>query len=129
MSYSFYKIEDPKFLLIIGDNSESIFEFMCAKELAGLKRDDCYDKTDDSFIAGLVNDMPIFHPLNKYNRFIFLNRKRLDTGLIVHECVHLSKLIMNSDIYDCNEEEFAELTEKLFNKIIDIIKVNRKLIL
>ena len=89
----------PEYTLIIGKNSEDIFNFFDVEELHGLYKKDCYDNPTNAYIAGLCNVYPDDH--NKL--FLFLNATRLGNGykdvlLIMHESMHLSLEIHGTDL-------------------------------
>ena len=117
------------FELILGENSVALFNHLDTDQVAGLYKTDAEIKMDSetsAFIAGLTN-------LHQKKIFVFLNmlRIRKEPSIIVHESVHMAKIIMtlkhlpNVDLYrdpylnitDENEEEFAETVELVYELI------------
>ena len=89
----------PEYTLIIGKNSEDIFNFFGVEELHGLYKKDCYDNPTNAYIAGLCN----VYPKDPSKLFLFLNSIRLGNGykdvlLIMHESMHLSLKIHGGDL-------------------------------
>lgn len=118
-------ISKYKFILIVGNNSESIFEYLGKEEWSGLsaKEAKAYKETDsDAYIAGWTNELPPKHPDRKWSTyFIFLNKRRLEKKYLsqVHESVHLAKAVMDYPIItDKNEEEFSTIVEHCYRAII-----------
>ena len=128
----------PKFRLIMGYGSLSLFDALRLDEVAGLKRKDAEQfvenlrlngKTERSgaFIAGLTN------LYNGKEFFVFFNLERMNHSqgyafrLLAHEPLHMARLLIttieNPDIdyikdpwvnlTDANEEYFAEMLERV----------------
>jgi hypothetical protein len=117
------------FELILGENSLALFDHLDTEQVAGLYKADAEKKIDSqtsAFIAGLTN-------LHQKKIFVFLNmlRIRKEPSIMVHESVHMAKIIMtlkylpNVDLFrdpylnitDENEEEFAETVELVYELI------------
>jgi hypothetical protein len=117
------------FDLILGENSIALFDHLQTEQVAGLLKNDAAKKIDSetsAFIAGLTN-------IHQKKWFVFLNMKRIrkEPSIIVHESVHMAKVLMtlkylpDIDIYrdayltitDENEEEFAEMVELVYESI------------
>ena len=121
--------EFPEFTLIVGEKSEDIFNFFGVDEMHGLKKVECYDRSDDVYIAGLCNVFP-----NEKNKiFLFLNRFRFqnnfkDSLLIMHECMHLSLELKGRNLNQGDlEEEVITWAEETAAKIYELIKSVGKL--
>ena len=121
---------DLGFELILGENSTALFDYLETDQVAGLLKKDALlkvDSTSSAFIAGLTN-------LYKSRLFVFLNLKRVrsEHSIIVHESVHMAKVLLTlkyhpdvdleKDNYvvidDSLEEEYAEMVELIYEKIV-----------
>jgi len=93
------------FLLIIGKSSD-IFDYFGVEELHGLKKNECFDKPEDAYIAGLCNQFPD----DPSKQFLFINEIRIgrsykDVLLIMHESMHLSLEVNGHNLEDGDKEE------------------------
>lgn len=128
MGFRVEKIEEKsgnKFILVIGDDSLSIFDYLGVKAWSGLSVADARrykESKGDAYIAGWTNELPKGHPDSKYSPyFIFLNEDRLEKKYIsqVHESAHLARAIMDyKNITDANEEKYVQLMENCYRSII-----------
>jgi hypothetical protein len=131
-------INPPKFRVIMGYGSLSLFNALKVDEVAGLKRSDAekfiknlhlQGKTekDGAFIAGLTN------LYNGREFFVFFNLERMahSSGyaarLLAHEPLHMARLLITTihnpqidyinepwvNLTDDNEEYFAEMIERI----------------
>ena len=128
----------PKFRIIMGHGSLSLFDALGTDEVAGLRREDAQKFIDDlhqqgktevdgAFIAGLTN----IHDKSEF--FVFFNLERMGhsagyaSRILAHEPLHMARLLIttieNPTIYyikdpwvnltDDNEEYFAETLERI----------------
>lgn len=128
MGFRVEKIEEKSgkpFVLIIGDNSLAIFDYLGVKAWAGLSVTEgkrYKEAKGDAYIAGWTNELPKGHPDYKYSPyFVFLNEDRLEKRYIsqVHECCHLARALMDyKNITDANEERYVQLVENCYRAII-----------
>lgn len=143
----------PKFRIIMGFGSLSLFDALNVNEVAGLKREDAVQhieslrlqgktEKDGAFIAGLTN------LYNGREFFVFFNLERMkhSTGyasrLIAHEPLHMARLLITTienptidyindpwtNLTDNNEEYFAEMLERIsaicFDRYFSSIKAS-----
>jgi hypothetical protein len=121
-------INRNSYTLLIGDNSLELFDFFRSSEIHGLKKADAEAFTDtpeSCFIAGMAN----YHPLDKnltmlYKPFIFINKRRLngtykDVLMLMHEYLHMAKILVGGGITDAQEEGVTTWIEKEINWIIE----------
>ena len=115
--------EFPEFTFILGKSSD-VFDFFGVEEMHGLKKSECYDRPDDSYIAGLCNVYPNDHS----KIFLFINEMRLGNGykdvlLIIHETMHLSLQLHGHNLEDDDlEEEVITWAEEMADKIYQYLK-------
>jgi hypothetical protein len=122
------KYDRGSYQLLIGDKSIDLFDYFRVDELHGLTREaaEVFPDSDDSaYIYGMCN----YHPLDKnlsmlYKPYLFLNKMRLNgtykdvTGMM-HEYLHLAKILAKSDITDSQEESMVSWIEKEINWVIE----------
>lgn len=115
--------EFPEFTFILGKSSD-VFDFFGVEEMHGLKKSECYDRPDDSYIAGLCNVYPNDHS----KIFLFINEMRLGNGykdvlLIMHETTHLSLQLHGHNLEEGDlEEEVITWSEETADKIYQYLK-------
>lgn len=115
----------PKFVLLLGNDSLDVFNYFKVDELHGLTRKaaERYPETkEDAYIMGLTNYSPTVNKLP----FLFLNLSRFDGSsadhtAVMHECMHLSLLLNDWDIYDI-EEKIVSDAERMANQILLYIR-------
>jgi len=114
----------PNFLLIIGNKSSDMFDFFGVEELHGLKKSECYDNSDNAYIAGFCNQ----YPDNPKKIYLFLNKFRLGNGykdvlLIMHETLHLSLEIHGHNLEDGElEEKVITWAEETADEIYNFVR-------
>ena len=128
MGFRVEKIEEKsgnKFILVIGDDSLSIFDYLGVKAWSGLSVTEgkkYKESKGDAYLAGWTNELPKGHPDYKYSPFfVFLNEDRLEKKYIsqVHESAHLARAIMDyKNITDANEEKYVQLMDNCYRSII-----------
>jgi hypothetical protein len=131
-------IHPPKFRIIMGYGSLSLFNALGTNEVAGLKREDAQKFIDDlhqqgktevdgAFIAGLTN----IHAGKEFFVFFNLERMKHSAGyasrILAHEPLHMARLLITTienpsidyindpwvNLTDSNEEYFAETLERI----------------
>ena len=128
----------PKFRIIMGHGSLSLFDALGTNEVAGLRREDAQKfienlhhqgktEVDGAFIAGLTN----IHDKTEFFLFFNLERMRHSAGyasrILAHEPLHMARLLITTienptidyikdpwvNLTDDNEEYFAETLERI----------------
>jgi hypothetical protein len=120
--------EFDEFTFILGKSSD-VFDFFGVEEMHGLKKSECYDRPDNSYIAGLCNVYPNDHS----KIFLFINEVRLgndykDVLLIMHETMHLSLQLHGYNLEDGDLEEKVitwseEMAEKIYQYLLKTSKI------
>lgn len=118
-------LNGKQYILIVGDSSLSIFEYLGVNKWSGLSvvEGKEYKETKyDAYINAWTNELPKNHPSREWSKyFLFLNKKRLEDKYLsqVHESVHLARCLMNyAEIDDNNEEEYAQTVEQSYRSVV-----------
>lgn len=118
-------VNRPGYVLLLGDDSVSLFDYFGVEELHGLEKSVALkynDTEDDAYIAGMSNYHPYDKSLSKSPKpYVFINKKRLkndyrDVTLLMHELTHQGILQHNYDME--LEELFISWAENEVNYIM-----------